>query len=224
MMCRTLTSLLQTHKATSEMTTSETIKTSEKKYQTSGCACGPKNCETKRPSAQAPDPKSLRRTQTRQELCHLLRYTDEMRETSKASETKHEASGCACEPHELRAPRTANPRDQATESRTKNPSTTGRSCAHASPTRCACHALPTLHRTQRHDDNDRDENDDERDDEERDEQGERDEARGERVGARAPRPASPRDQETKRPRTHPKSANALRAQKRCAAHSGTRAR
>ena len=43
---------------TSEMTTNETSKTSEKKYQTSGCACGPKNCETKRPSAQAPDPKS----------------------------------------------------------------------------------------------------------------------------------------------------------------------
>ena len=43
---------------TSEMTTSETIKTSEKKYQTSGCARGPKNCETNRPSAQAPDPKS----------------------------------------------------------------------------------------------------------------------------------------------------------------------
>ena len=35
-------------------------------------------------------------------------------ETSKASETKHEASGCACELHELPAPRTANPRDQAT--------------------------------------------------------------------------------------------------------------
>ena len=115
---------------TSEMTTNETSKTSEKKYQTSGCACGPKNCETKRPSAQAPDPKSLRRTQTRQELCHLLRYTDEMRETSKASETKHEASRCARKPHELRAPRTANPRDQETESRTKNPSTIGRSCAH----------------------------------------------------------------------------------------------
>ena len=95
---------------TSEMTTSETSKTSEKKYQTSGCACGPKNCETKRPSAQARDPKSSKRTQTRQELCHLLRYTDEMRETSKASETKHEASGCACEPHELRAPRTAEPK------------------------------------------------------------------------------------------------------------------
>ena len=43
---------------TSEMTTSETTKTSEKKYQTSGCARGPKNCETNRPSAQAPDPKS----------------------------------------------------------------------------------------------------------------------------------------------------------------------
>ena len=115
---------------TSEMTTNETSKTSEKKYQTSGCACGPKNCETKRPSAQARDPKSSKRTQTRQELCHLLRYTDEMRETSKASETKHEASRCARKPHELRAPRTANPRDQETESRTKNPSTTGRSCAH----------------------------------------------------------------------------------------------
>ena len=43
---------------TNEMTTSETTKTSEKKYQTSGCARGPKNCETNRPSAQAPDPKS----------------------------------------------------------------------------------------------------------------------------------------------------------------------
>ena len=49
-----------------------------------------------------------------------------------------------------------------------------------------CHALPTLHRTQRHDDNDRDENEDERDDEERDEQDERDEARDERVRVRAP--------------------------------------
>ena len=98
---------------TSEMTTSEMSKTSEKKYQTSGCACGPKNCETKRPSAQARDPKSSKPHELkRQELCHLLRYTNEMRETIKASETKHEASGCACEPHELRAPRTANPRDQ----------------------------------------------------------------------------------------------------------------
>ena len=61
---------------TSEMTTSETTKTSEKKYQTSGCARGPKNCETNRPSAQAPDPKNSKRTQTRQELCHLLRYTN----------------------------------------------------------------------------------------------------------------------------------------------------
>ena len=51
-------------------------------------------------------------------------------EMNKTNETKHEASGCARELHELRAPRTANPRDQETESRTKNPSTTGRSCAH----------------------------------------------------------------------------------------------
>ena len=97
---------------TSEMTTSETSKTSEKKYQTSGCACGPKNCETKRPSAQAPDPKSSKPHELKRakNCATLLRYTDEMRETSKASETKHEASGCACEPHELRAPRTAEPK------------------------------------------------------------------------------------------------------------------
>ena len=107
---------------TSEMTTSETIKTSEKKYQTSGCARGPKNCETNRPSAQAPDPKSSKPHELKRakNCATLLRYTDEMRETIKASETKHEASGCACEPHELRAPRTANTRDQETESRTKN--------------------------------------------------------------------------------------------------------
>ena len=45
---------------TNEMTTNEmtTSKTCEKKYQASGCARGPKNCERKRPSAQAPDPKS----------------------------------------------------------------------------------------------------------------------------------------------------------------------
>ena len=78
--------------------------------------------EIKRPSTRSQELKASR-TQTRQELCHLRRYTDEMRETSKASETKHEASGCACEPHELPAPRTANPRDRETESRTKNPST-----------------------------------------------------------------------------------------------------
>ena len=47
--------------------------------------------ETKRPSTRSQELKASR-TQTRQELCHLLRYTDEMRETSKASETKHEAS------------------------------------------------------------------------------------------------------------------------------------
>ena len=33
-----------------------------------------------------------------------------MRETIKASETKHEASGCARELHELRASRTAEPK------------------------------------------------------------------------------------------------------------------
>ena len=45
---------------TSEMTTSETSKTSEKKYQTSGCACGPKNCETKRaPKHAIPRAQSL---------------------------------------------------------------------------------------------------------------------------------------------------------------------
>ena len=33
---------------------------------------------------------------------------------------------------------------------------------------------------------------------------------------RAQKHKTPRDQETKRPRTHAKSANALRAQKRCA--------
>ena len=60
-------------------------------------------------------------------LCYRYKPTSEMTtsemttsETSQTSEKKHEASGCACEPHELRAPRTANPRDQETESRTKN--------------------------------------------------------------------------------------------------------
>ena len=73
---------------TSEMTTNETSKTSEKKYQTSGCACGPKNCETKRPSAQAPDPKSSKPHELKRakNCATLLRYTDEMRETSKASD------------------------------------------------------------------------------------------------------------------------------------------
>ena len=33
-------------------------------------------------------------------------------ETSKTSEKKYQTSGCACETHELRATRTANPRDQ----------------------------------------------------------------------------------------------------------------
>ena len=109
---------------TSEMTTSETTKTSEKKYQTSGCARGPKNCETNRPSAQAPDPKSSKPHELKRakNCATLLRYTDEMRETSKASETKHEASGCACEPHELRAPRTAEhkrPRDRVSDQEPK---------------------------------------------------------------------------------------------------------
>ena len=54
---------------TSEMMMSETNKTSDKKYETSGCACGPKNCETKRETKRP-----------------------------STSETKHEASGCACEP------------------------------------------------------------------------------------------------------------------------------
>ena len=120
---------------TSGMTTSETSKTSEKKYQTSGCACGPKNCETKRPSAQAPDPKNSKRTQTRQELCHLLRYTDEMRETSKASETKHEASGCACELQDPQAHETKSARlgPRAQESDQEHPSAADRSCAHFVP-------------------------------------------------------------------------------------------
>ena len=105
---------------TSEMTTSETIKTSEKKYQTSGCARGPKNCETNRPSAQAPDPKSSKPHELKRakNCATLLRYTDEMRETSKASKaskTKHKASGCACdptscEPQESRTQETKRPR------------------------------------------------------------------------------------------------------------------
>ena len=86
---------------TSEMTTSETSKTSEQKYLTSACVCGSKNCETKRPRVGA---RTLRRPKSskHQETCRALRYTSETRETSKASETKHETSGCACEPHELR--------------------------------------------------------------------------------------------------------------------------
>ena len=102
------------------MTTSETSQTSEKKYQTSGCARGPKNCETNRPSAQAPDPKSSKPHELKRakNCATLLRYTDEMRETSKASKaskTKHEASRCACdptscEPQESRTQETKRPR------------------------------------------------------------------------------------------------------------------
>ena len=103
-MCRTLTSLLQTHKATSEMTTSEmttseTSKTSEKRYQSSACVCGPKNCETKRARAPVPKSSNSPKSSNTQEMCRSLRYTSETQETN---ETKHEASGCACGPHELR--------------------------------------------------------------------------------------------------------------------------
>ena len=86
---------------TSEMTTSETSKTSEKKYQTSGCACGPKNCETKRPSAQARDPKS-----------------------SKPHELKR-AKNCAT--YSGTRTRCVRPSRRA---RRSPRSTTGRSCAH----------------------------------------------------------------------------------------------
>ena len=60
--------MIETKTTTSEMTKSEMNKTNETKHEASGCACGPhelrtrdrepKNCETNRPSAQAPDPKS----------------------------------------------------------------------------------------------------------------------------------------------------------------------
>ena len=106
--------LLSRHKTTSdmrtsEMTTSETSQTSEKKYQTNACACGSRTARPRDQDSEQ-EPSKAPRAEKPQEMCRSLRYTNELSETSKASETKHEASGCACEPHELRAPRTAEPK------------------------------------------------------------------------------------------------------------------
>ena len=127
------------HKTTSEMTTSEnttseTSKTSEKKYVTSACVCVSKNCETKRPRLGARTLKSPKSSKP-QETCCSLRYTNELSETSKASEKKHEASGCACELQDPQAHETksARLRPRAQESDQEHPSAADRLCAHLVP-------------------------------------------------------------------------------------------
>ena len=94
---------------TSEMTTSEPSQTSEKKYQTNACACGSRTARPRDQDSEQ-EPSKASRAEKSQEMCRSLRYTNELSETSKASETKHEASGCARELHELRASRTAEPK------------------------------------------------------------------------------------------------------------------
>ena len=77
----------------------------------------PRNQETKR------DPKSSKapRAEKPQGTCRSLRYTNELIETSKASETTHETSGCACELQDPQARETKSARvDQEPTSRTKN--------------------------------------------------------------------------------------------------------
>jgi ribosome assembly protein YihI (activator of Der GTPase) len=99
------------------MTTSETSKTSEKKYQTSGCACGPKNCETKRPSAQARDPKSSKPHELkRAKNCATYSGTRTrcVRRARRARRSTRRAGARAtpmsCEPQESRTEETKRPR------------------------------------------------------------------------------------------------------------------
>ena len=110
--------LLSRHKTTSEMrtsemTTSETSQTSEKKYQTNACACGSRTARPRDQDSEQ-EPSKAPRAEKPQEMCRSLRYTNELSETSKASEKKHEASGCACGHHELRTRdrEPKRPRDQ----------------------------------------------------------------------------------------------------------------
>ena len=119
---------------TSEMTTSETSQTSEKKYQTNACACGsrtarPRDQDSEQELSKAP------RAEKPQEMCRSLRYTNELSETSKASEKKHEASGCACELQDPQAHETKSARlgPRAQESDQEHPSAADRSCAHFVP-------------------------------------------------------------------------------------------
>ena len=78
---------------TSEMTTSETSQTSEKKYQTNACACGSRTARPRDQDSEQ-EPSKAPRAEKPQEMCRSLRYTNELSETSKASEKKHETSGC----------------------------------------------------------------------------------------------------------------------------------
>ena len=57
-------------------------------------------------------------------MCRSLRYTNELSETSKASEKKHEASGCACELQDPQAHETKSARlgPRAQESDQEHPS------------------------------------------------------------------------------------------------------
>ena len=84
-------------------------------------------------------------------MCRSLRYTNELSETSKASEKKHEASGCACELQDPQAHETKSARlgPRAQESDQEHPSAADRSCAHLVPPgsgrrrpRCSPAAVP----------------------------------------------------------------------------------
>ena len=54
-------------------------------------------------------------------MCRSLRYTNELSETSKASEKKHEASGCACELQDPQAHETKSARLGPRAQETKRP-------------------------------------------------------------------------------------------------------
>ena len=119
---------------TSEMTTSETSQTSEKKYQTNACACGSRTARPRDQDSEQ-EPSKAPRAEKPQEMCRSLRYTNELSETSKASEKKHEASGCACELQDPQAHETKSARlgPRAQESDQEHPSAADRSCAHFVP-------------------------------------------------------------------------------------------
>ena len=131
--------LLSRHKTTSEMrtsemTTSETSQTSEKKYQTNACACGSRTARPRDQDSEQ-EPSKAPGAEKPQEMCRSLRYTNELSETSKASEKKHEASGCACELQDPQAHETKSARlgPRAQESDQEHPSAADRSCAHLVP-------------------------------------------------------------------------------------------
>ena len=119
MMCIMLTLLCCRHKITSEMTTSEMTtsepsQTSEKKYQTNACACGSRTARPRDQDSEQ-EPSKAPRAEKPQEMCRSLRYTNELSETSKASEKKHEASGCACELQDPQAHETKSAREVRAE-------------------------------------------------------------------------------------------------------------